>query len=53
MLEEKLDIVLEKLHTTEDWSQRPIPEKWIDYAALDVEYLIELQKHITYRTKRK
>ncbi len=43
MIEEKLNITLEKLHSNENWSMRPIPQKWLDYAALDVEYLIDLR----------
>lgn len=33
---------LAKEHSAADWSQRPLPEEWLRYAALDVELLIEL-----------
>lgn len=48
MIEEKLGITLEKLHSNENWSTRPIPQKWLDYAALDVEYLIDL-RNVLYK----
>ena len=33
---------LAKEHSAADWSTRPLPEQWLNYAALDVEFLIEL-----------
>lgn len=33
---------LAKEHGHENWSRRPLPEEWLDYAALDVECLLEL-----------
>lgn len=32
-----------KEHSAADWSRRPIPEEWLNYAALDVELLIPLR----------
>jgi ribonuclease D len=32
-----------KAHSAVDWSTRPLPEPWLEYAALDVEVLIELE----------
>ena len=43
MVENLLGIRLEKGHSAADWSTRPLPESWLDYAALDVELLIELR----------
>jgi len=43
MVERMLDIRLAKEHSAVDWSQRPLPEDWLRYAALDVEILIELR----------
>lgn len=40
--EEVLGIKLAKNHTRENWSLRPLKQSWLDYAALDVEYLVEL-----------
>ncbi|MEO6512171.1 MAG: ribonuclease D [Nocardioides sp.] len=32
-----------KEHSAVDWSTRPLPEPWLEYAALDVEVLVELR----------
>jgi ribonuclease D len=32
-----------KEHSAADWSTRPLPESWLEYAALDVEVLVELR----------
>ncbi|WP_080796844.1 HRDC domain-containing protein [Corynebacterium pacaense] len=42
MIEEIFDLHLSKGHGAEDWSTRPLPESWLNYAALDVELLLEL-----------
>jgi ribonuclease D len=34
---------MRKEHSAVDWSKRPLPEPWLEYAALDVEVLIELR----------
>ena len=34
---------LRKEHSAVDWSTRPLPEPWLEYAALDVEALVELR----------
>jgi ribonuclease D len=34
---------MRKEHSAVDWSHRPLPEPWLEYAALDVEVLIELR----------
>jgi len=44
MLEQYLNISLEKGHSAADWSTRPLPHDWLVYAALDVELLIELRE---------
>lgn len=38
----ELGYSLAKEHSAADWSTRPLPEQWLNYAALDVEFLIEL-----------
>lgn len=43
MVERLLNLRLAKEHSAVDWSQRPLPEDWLRYAALDVEILIELR----------
>ncbi len=35
---------MRKEHSAVDWSTRPLPEPWLEYAALDVEVLIELRE---------
>src|SRR3954447_16611862 len=34
---------MKKEHSPVDWSRRPLPEPWLEYAALDVEVLVELR----------
>lgn len=41
--EHYLSITLAKEHSAADWSYRPLPRDWRNYAALDVELLIELR----------
>ena len=41
--EHYLGITLAKEHSAADWSYRPLPRDWRNYAALDVELLIELE----------
>ncbi|MBS2963084.1 HRDC domain-containing protein [Actinocrinis puniceicyclus] len=43
MVEELLGYSLEKGHSADDWSTRPLPEPWLRYAALDVELLVDLR----------
>ena len=43
IVEELLGIRLAKSHSAADWSLRPLPESWLEYAALDVELLIDLR----------
>ena len=43
MVENLLGWRMEKDHSAADWSQRPLPQPWLRYAALDVEVLIELR----------
>ncbi|MDO5670883.1 MAG: HRDC domain-containing protein [Corynebacterium sp.] len=42
MIDLLFDVHLAKGHGAEDWSQRPLPQNWLAYAALDVELLLEL-----------
>lgn len=44
LMETALGVTLLKEHSAADWSRRPIPEDWLNYAALDVERLIELRE---------
>lgn len=44
MVERELGVRLEKGHSADDWSLRPLPRDWLVYAALDVELLIPLRE---------
>ncbi len=43
LVETLLGFRLAKEHSAVDWSTRPLPEPWLEYAALDVEVLVELR----------
>ena len=49
LVEEFLDIPLEKGHARTDWGQRPLSKEQLHYAANDVRYLIQLYPDITQR----
>ncbi|HZK05683.1 MAG TPA: HRDC domain-containing protein [Actinomycetaceae bacterium] len=46
MVEEVFDVMLAKEHSAADWSTRPIPVSGLNYAALDVEFLIPLRDRL-------
>ena len=46
LVESLLQIGLAKEHSAADWSTRPLPESWLNYAALDVELLHELRTNL-------
>jgi ribonuclease D len=37
---------MRKEHSAADWSTRPLPQPWLEDAALDVEVLLELREHM-------
>lgn len=43
LTEEVLGWRMLKEHSAADWSTRPLPAAWLEYAALDVEVLVELR----------
>ncbi len=43
LVESILGRSMRKEHSAVDWSKRPLPDPWLEYAALDVEVLIELR----------
>ncbi|OBK51693.1 ribonuclease D [Mycobacterium sp. 1081908.1] len=47
MVERLLGVGLTKGHGAADWSKRPLPADWLNYAALDVELLIDLRVAIS------
>lgn len=46
VVEETLGITLKKEHSAADWSTRPLPDTWLDYAALDVLHLVDVRDAI-------
>jgi ribonuclease D len=46
MVQRLLGLQLMKGHGAADWSKRPLPPEWLNYAALDVEVLLELRAAI-------
>ncbi|WIX78225.1 ribonuclease D [Amycolatopsis carbonis] len=46
LVELLLGYTLEKGHSAADWSKRPLPVDWLNYAALDVELLNELRERL-------
>ena len=43
VVEDVLGITLAKAHSAADWSTRPLPDAWLEYAALDVLHLIDVR----------
>lgn len=43
IVERTLGLGLQKGHGAADWSRRPLPDEWLNYAALDVEVLPQLR----------
>jgi ribonuclease D len=41
-----MGVSLAKEHSAADWSKRPLPAEWLNYAALDVELLVELRDKV-------
>ncbi|KDA05607.1 ribonuclease D [Microbacterium sp. CH12i] len=46
VVEDTLGITLKKEHSAADWSTRPLPDTWLDYAALDVLHLVDVRDAI-------
>ena len=46
LLETLMGVSLAKEHSAADWSKRPLPQEWLNYAALDVELLVELRERV-------
>lgn len=47
MVEHYFGVTLAKEHSAADWSVRPLPESWLNYAALDVEFLVPLWEKLS------
>jgi len=46
LCESLLDLALAKEHSAVDWSIRPLREEWLNYAALDVDVLVDLRDQV-------
>ncbi|MEO9323274.1 ribonuclease D [Nocardioides sp. C4-1] len=46
LVETLLGFRMKKEHSAADWSTRPLPASWLEYAALDVEVLVELRDRL-------
>ena len=46
LCESLLELSLAKEHSAVDWSIRPLQQEWLDYAALDVEVLVDLRDKV-------
>lgn len=49
VVEELLGIHLAKAHSAVDWSIRPLRSEWLEYAALDVELLVDVRDRLADR----
>ncbi|WP_243225582.1 HRDC domain-containing protein [Microbacterium sp. CIAB417] len=46
VVEDTLGITLKKEHSAADWSTRPLPSAWLEYAALDVLHLVDARDEL-------
>lgn len=46
VVEHYVGVTLAKEHSAVDWSERPLPQPWLSYAALDVEVLVEVRDRL-------
>lgn len=51
LVSELFDVELAKTHTRADWSRRPLPAEFIDYAAEDVVYLLPARDMLEERLR--
>ena len=49
LVKELFDVDMAKTHTRADWTRRPLPEAFLQYAAEDVEYLLPASEILTER----
>lgn len=53
VVESTLGVTLEKAHSAADWSTRPLPQDWLEYAALDVTYLVDVRDALNEELREK
>ena len=51
LVETLLGFRMKKEHSAADWSTRPLPTPWLEYAALDVEVLLELREVLSHELR--
>ena len=51
VVEDVVGVRLAKEHSAADWSTRPLPTAWLDYAALDVEFLAPVRAELEQRLR--
>ena len=52
VVEDTLGITLAKAHSAADWSTRPLPQPWLEYAALDVMHLVDVYDELVLELLR-
>lgn len=53
LVQQLFDVELPKSHTRANWAERPLPERYLEYAAEDVEYLLPAYEALAERLDRK
>ena len=53
LVQQLFDVELPKSHTRANWAERPLPERFLEYAAEDVEYLLPAYELLAERLDRK
>ena len=53
LVKELFDVEIPKTHTRADWSRRPLPDAYLQYAAEDVEYLLSAYDALAERLDEK
>lgn len=53
LVSELFSVDLPKTHTRANWAKRPLPERFLDYAAEDVEYLLPAWEELAGRLEAK
>lgn len=53
LVSQLFDVELPKTHTRANWAERPLPDRYLEYAAEDVEYLLPAYDVLAERLDRK
>ena len=53
LVKELFDVDMAKSHTRADWTRRPLPDTFLDYAAEDVEYLLPASDVLSEKLDKK